>query len=159
MVDQFCLIRKILSSSNGCGLIKHGHHFVKLRKYLCFCLEKNFQLNRKDFFSEINTKCPKKQLNQRLFPQRDTEVRGSSIFASNNISLSSNFRKREPKVNGSNVFTHCLMDAKIRGSNVITSRNYNLNVSFDFFISNSRKEKMLKPPSQHASLSIAVCLK
>ena len=48
----------------------------------------------------------------------------SSIFASNNISLSTNFRKWEPKVNGSNVFTHCLRDAKVRGSNVITSRNY-----------------------------------
>ena len=100
-------------------------YLAKTSLFLAFLkTEKNFLLNRKDFFSEINAKCPEKQLNLRLFPQRDREVRGSSIFASNNISLSTNFRKWEPKVNGSNVFTHCLRNAKVRGSNVITSRNY-----------------------------------
>ena len=61
MVDQIRLIRKILPSSNGCKLMNYGHCFVKSRKYLCFCLEKNFLLNQKDFFSEINAKCPEKR--------------------------------------------------------------------------------------------------
>ena len=113
-----------------------------------------FSAQSKGLFLRNKHNMPRKIVAPATFSPRDTKVRGSGIFASNNISLFSNFRKREPKVNGSNVFTHCLMDAKIRGSNVITSRNYNLNVSFDFFISNSRKEKMLKP-ILYANLSIS----
>ena len=67
MVDHFCLIRKILPSSNGCRLVKNGYLFVNLRKYLCFYLEKNFLLKQKDFFSGTNAKCPKKDTNLRLW--------------------------------------------------------------------------------------------
>ena len=66
MVDQFCLIRKILPSSNSCKLVKNGHRFVKLRKYLCFCL---FMQQRKiscTIFSETTAKCHEKDSNLRL---------------------------------------------------------------------------------------------
>ena len=36
MVDLVSLIRKILSSSNGCELIKNAHRFVISRKHLFF---------------------------------------------------------------------------------------------------------------------------
>ena len=36
MVDLVSLIRKILSSSNGCELIENGYRFDNSRKYLCF---------------------------------------------------------------------------------------------------------------------------
>ena len=107
--------------------MNYGYCFVNSRKYLCFFLftqqRKIFCLNKTTAISKQLQNDSKKDSKKRLF-KKDAKVRGSSIFASNNISLSSNFRKREPKVNGSNVFTHCLRDTKIRGSNVITSRNY-----------------------------------
>ena len=65
MVDHFYLIRKILPSSNVCKLVKNGHRFVISRKHLCFQhflkTEKNFPLNRKDFFSETTANCPDKR--------------------------------------------------------------------------------------------------
>ena len=36
IVDNFCLNRKILPSSNGCKLIENGYGFVNSRKYLRF---------------------------------------------------------------------------------------------------------------------------
>ena len=62
MVDHFCLIRKILPSSNGYKLMENGHRFVKLRKYLCFCLEKNFQLKQNDRHLRNNCKMPRKKM-------------------------------------------------------------------------------------------------
>ena len=56
MVDQFRLIRKILSSSNGCELIENGHRFVNLRKHLCF---QRFWKQRKFFYSTERTFSPK----------------------------------------------------------------------------------------------------
>ena len=127
LVGVISLIWKTLLRSNGCTLIKNGYYFVKLRKSPCFCIfmrQRKFSAQTKWPPFRNNCKMSRKTAALATFSQRDTKVRGSSIFASNNISLSTNFRKWEPKGNGSNVFTHCLRDAKIRGSNVITSRNY-----------------------------------
>ena len=61
---------------------------AKISLFLTFyAAENTFLLNQKDFFSETNTTCPEKYLHQRLFPKRDTKVRGSSIFVSNNYSI------------------------------------------------------------------------
>ena len=69
MVDHFCLIRNFLSSSNGCELINHGHRFVKLRKYLCFCY---FMQQRKIFCSIKRIFSPKQQ---QIAPQKDVNLR------------------------------------------------------------------------------------
>ena len=60
MVDLVSLIRKILSSSNGCKLIENGYRFVKLRKYLCFA---HFLKQRKFFCSTERTFSPKQTQN------------------------------------------------------------------------------------------------
>ena len=74
MVDQFRLIWKILPRSNGCRLVKNGYRFVKLRKYLCFCLfiqqRKIFSSTERTFSPKQTQNAPKKDGNLRLFPLR-----------------------------------------------------------------------------------------
>ena len=60
MVGRFSLIRNFLPNSNGCKLVKNAHCFVKLRKYLCFCL---FMQQRKFFSSTERTFSPKQTQN------------------------------------------------------------------------------------------------
>ena len=74
MVDHFCLNWKILPSSNDCKLIYHGHRFVKLRKYLCFCLfmqqRKIFCSTERIFSPEQLQIAPKKDVNLRPFTRK-----------------------------------------------------------------------------------------
>ena len=71
MVDHFRLIQNILSNSNGCKLINHGHRFVNSRKYLCFCLFMQqrilFCSTEKSIFPKQLQNAPKKDINLRLF--------------------------------------------------------------------------------------------
>ena len=63
MVDQFRLIRKILSSSNGCELMNYGHRFVILQKYLyfrSFLKQRNFSTQQKGLFFRNKRKMPRK---------------------------------------------------------------------------------------------------
>ena len=87
MVEFVSLIRKILSSSNGCELMNYGYRFVNLRKYLCF---QRFLEQRKFFYSTERTFSPKQTQNA---PKKDTNLR---LF------------KKEAKVGGSDFFTTCI---------------------------------------------------
>ena len=69
MVDPIGLIRNFLSSSNGCELIKNGHRFVNLRKYLCFCLF----MQQRILFCSIKTTAISKQLQNA--PKKDSNLR------------------------------------------------------------------------------------
>ena len=108
LVDLVSLIRKILSSSNGCELIENGHRFVKLRKYLCFCLfmqqRKIFSSTERTFAPKQTQYAPKNSCTSDFFPKgiQRSEVRASSHQTILVYPLI--FRKREPKVRGSNVF-------------------------------------------------------
>ena len=84
MVDQFCLIRKILPRSNGCELIENGYRFANLRKYLCFYLfmqlRKIFSLNKTTAIPKQTQNAPKNSCTSDFFPKgiQRSEVRAST---------------------------------------------------------------------------------
>ena len=84
MVDHFCLNWKILSSSNGCELVKNGYRFAKLRKYLWFCL---FMQQRKIFSLNKTTAIPKQLQNA---PKKDGNLRLLQIKSENSTKLQEN---------------------------------------------------------------------
>ena len=69
MVGVVLIVRKILSSSNGCKLAENGYRFVNSRKYLCFGL---FMQQRKIFSSTERTYSPKQTQNA---PKKDSKKR------------------------------------------------------------------------------------
>ena len=59
----------VSQTEKGCKLVKNAHCFVKLRKYLCFCL---FMQQRKIFYSTERTFSPKQLQNA---PKKDGNLR------------------------------------------------------------------------------------
>ena len=63
MVGVVLIVRKILSSSNGCKLMNYAHRFDNSRKFLCFqrfLKQRNFSAQPKGFFLRNKRNMPRK---------------------------------------------------------------------------------------------------